>query len=305
MITLLSTWTFGLALGLVALGVFVSYKLFSFPDITTDGSFTLGAVVTAVLLAAGADPAAATLGGMAAGALAGTVTGILHAALGVEPLLAGILVTTALASVNLVVLGRSNLPLTGLPTLFDRAAGGLAPLVATASGCDEATADEAARTLFALACVAVACTVLYLFFRTSLGTAMRAGGDTRSMARALGRDTGALTVAGLAIANSLTALAGGLVAQVQRFADVQMGIGMVVWGMASVFLGAALVGPARLGGALVATAAGSVAFRLLVASALRAGLDPDWLKAATAAVVLAALVGPKLLARIRSAASLR
>jgi putative ABC transport system permease protein len=305
MITLLSTWTFGLALAFVALGVYVSYKLFSFPDITTDGSFTLGAVVAAVLLTAGCDPAVATVGGMAAGALAGTTTGVLHAVLGVEPLLSGILVTTALASVNLVVLGRSNVPLTGLTTLFDRAAAVLAPAVATVMGCDSAVADEAGRMLFALGSVAVACAGLYWFFRTSLGTAMRAGGDTRSMARALGRDTGGLTVAGLALANSLTALAGGLVAQYQRFADVQMGIGMVVWGMASVFLGGALVGPARLGGALVAAASGSVAFRLLVATALRAGLHPDWLKAATALVVLAALVGPRLLARVRTAPAVR
>jgi putative ABC transport system permease protein len=242
---------------------------------------------------------------MAAGAIAGTTTGVLHAVLGVEPLLSGILVTTALASVNLVVLGRSNVPLTGLTTLFDRAAAALGPAVATVTGCDSAVADEAARMLFALASVAVASAGLYWFFRTSLGTAMRAGGDTRSMARALGRDTGGLTVAGLALANSLTALAGGLVAQYQRFADVQMGIGMVVWGMASVFLGGALVGPARLGGALVAAAAGSVAFRLLVATALRAGLHPDWLKAATALVVLAALVGPRLLARVRTAPAVR
>jgi putative ABC transport system permease protein len=305
MITLLSTWTFGLALGFVALGVYVSYRLFSFPDITTDGSFTLGAVVTAVLLAADVDPAAATVGGMAAGALAGTATGVLHAILGVEPLLSGILVTTALASVNLVVLGRSNVPLTGMPTLYDRAAARLGPVVAAATGSDAAVADEAARMVLSIGCVAAACGLLYVFFRTSLGTAMRAGGDTRSMARALGRDTGALTVAGLAISNSLTACAGGLVAQYQRFADVQMGIGMVVWGMASVFLGGALAGPTRLGGALVAAAAGSVAFRLLVATALRAGLHPDWLKAATAVVVLAALVGPRLMARVRPAPAVR
>lgn len=295
MITLLSTWTFGLTLGLVALGVYVSYKLFSFPDVTTDGSFTLGAVVTAVLLVAGADPVVATVGGMVAGASAGVVTGLLHAVLGVEPLLAGILVTTGLASVSLVTLGRSNVPLTAMTTLFDRATAALGPLIASASGCDAATANEAGRTAFAFVLVATACGCLFLFFRTQLGTAMRAGGDTRSMARALGRNTGLMTIAGLAIANSLTALAGGLVAQYQRFADVQMGIGMVVWGMASVFLGAALAGPARLGGALVATAAGSVAFRLIVATALRAGLDPDWLKAVTAIVVLAALVGPRLL----------
>jgi putative ABC transport system permease protein len=125
------------------------------------------------------------------------------------------------------------------------------------------------------------------------------------MAQALGRDTGTLTVAGLAIANSLTALSGAVVAQVQGFADVQMGIGMVVWGMASVFLGAALVGQVRLGGALVATVAGSVTFRLLVASALRAGLPTDWLKAATAVVVLAALVAPRLLTRRPQASAAR
>ena len=296
MITLLSTWTFGLALALVALGVFVSYRLFSFPDITTDGSFTLGAVVAAVLLTAGVDPLLATLGGMAAGGLAGCTTALLHAYLGIERLLAGILVTTALASVNLVVLGRSNVPLSGVSTLLSRAESVLG-LPLERAGISAAVAGEAARLVVVLAIVALAITCLWIFFRTQLGTAMRAGGDTATMARALGRDTGGMTVAGLAIANALTALSGGLVAQYQGFADVQMGIGMVVWGMASVFLGAALVGPVRLGGALVATAAGSVTFRLLVAAALRAGLDPDWLKAATAAVVLAALVAPRFLSR--------
>ena len=301
MITLLSTWTFGLALGFVALGVFVSYRLFSFPDITTDGSFTLGAVVAAVLLVAGVDPALASVAGMAAGACAGMTTALIHAFLGVERLLAGILVTTALASVNLVVLGRSNVPLSGTTTLFDRAEAAAGPAIARLTGGDTAVAGEAARMLLVLGLVTAASAAIYWFFRTQLGTAMRAGGDTPTMARALGRDTGLLTVAGLAIANALTALAGALIAQYQGFADVQMGLGMIVWGMASVFLGAALVGAVRLGGALVATVAGSVSFRLLVAAALRAGLDPDWLKAATALVVLAALVAPRLLARRRHA----
>jgi putative ABC transport system permease protein len=300
-ITLLSTWTFGLALGFVALGVFVSYRLFSFPDVTTDGSFTLGAVVAAVLLVAGVDPALATLAGMASGALAGATTALVHAFLGVERLLAGILVTTALVSVNLVALGRSNVPLSGTTTLFDRAEATAGPAIGRLTGGDAAVAGEAARTLLVALLVAVAIAAIHLFFRTRIGTAMRAGGDTPTMARALGRDTGLLTVAGLAIANALTALAGALVAQYQGFTDVQMGIGMIVWGMASVFLGAALVGPVGLGGALAATVAGSVSFRLLVAAALRAGLDPDWLKAATAVVVLAALVAPRLLTRRRHA----
>jgi putative ABC transport system permease protein len=125
------------------------------------------------------------------------------------------------------------------------------------------------------------------------------------MARSLGRNTGLLTVAGLAIANALVALSGALVAQYQGFTDVQMGIGMVVWGMASVFLGTALVGQVRLGSALVAAVAGSVTFRLLVASALRAGLDPDWLKAATALVVLVALVAPRLVVASKRAPAVR
>jgi putative ABC transport system permease protein len=304
MITLLSTWTFGVALGFVALGVFVSYRLFSFPDVTTDGSFTLGAVVATVLLVAGVDPALATLAGMAAGAAAGACTGMLHALVGIEPLLSGILMTTALASVNLVLLGRSNVPLTGVPTLFDRAEARLLP-VARLVGFGDGAAAEAARLLFVIVLALAVAAVLYAFFSTRLGTAMRAGGDTPTMARALGRNTGGLTVAGLAIANALTALSGGIVAQYQGFADVQMGIGMVVWGMASVFLGQALVGSVRLGGALVAALAGSVTFRLLVATALRAGLDPDWLKFTTAVVVLAALVAPRLIVRRQQASAAR
>jgi putative ABC transport system permease protein len=296
MSTLLFTWAFGVALGFVAIGVFVSYRLFSFPDITTDGSFTLGAVVAAVLLTSGVDPVVATLGGMLAGAAAGSVTGMLHALLGIEPLLSGILMTTALASVNLVVLGKSNVPLSGVTTLFDRADAVLAPVMRGA-GFDAAAAGDAARLAFLIAVAAAAVTALYVYFRTQIGTAMRAGGDTPTMARALGRNTGLMTVAGLAIANGLIGLSGALVAQYQGFTDVQMGIGMVVWGMASVFLGSALAGPVGLGGALVATLAGSVTFRLLVAAALRAGLDPDWLKAATAVVVLAALVAPRFLSR--------
>ena len=304
MTTLLATWTFGLALGLVALGVFVSYKLFSFPDITTDGSFTLGAVVAAVLLMSGIDPVVATACGALAGALAGACTGLLHAFLRVEPLLAGILMTTTLASVNLVVLGKSNVPLSGVATLFDRAEAVLSPAMRRL-GFTEAAAGEAARTAFVLAVALAIAALLYVFFRTRLGTAMRAGGDTATMARSLGRNTGLLTVAGLAIANALVALSGALVAQYQGFTDVQMGIGMVVWGMASVFLGTALVGQVRLGSALVAAVAGSVTFRLLVASALRAGLDPDWLKAATALVVLVALVAPRLVVASKRAPAVR
>ena len=301
---LLATWIFGTALGLTALGVFVSYRLFSFPDVTTDGSFTLGAAVAAVLIVSGVPPVWATLAAVAAGAAAGATTGMIHALLGVPPLLSGILVTTALASVNLVVMGRSNIPLTQSPTLTAAAERWLGPILER-TGLAPSDAGDAGVLVMMLALVGVVVTGLYLFFRTNLGTAMRAGGDTATMARALGRDTRLLVIAGLAIANGLVAASGAVVAQYQRFADVQMGLGMVVWGMASVFLGAALAGGTRLGGALVATVVGSVSFRLLVAAALRAGLHPDWLKLATAVVVLAALVAPGLAARFRPRSSVR
>ena len=239
-----------------------------------------------------------------AGASAGACTGLLHAVLGIEPLLSGILMMTALASVNLVVLGQSNRPLSGTITLFDRADAALLSTVGQI-GFSGAAASEAARLGFVLLTATVAVVLLYLFLRTKLGTAMRAGGNMPTMARALGRNTGAMTVAGLAIANALTALSGSLVAQYQGFADVQMGIGMIVWGMASVFLGSALVGSVGLGGAIIGTLAGSVTFRLLVATALRAGLDPDWLKFTTAVVVLAALVVPRLLVRGSQSAAAR
>jgi len=159
MITLLSTWNLGVAFGFVALGVFVSYKLFSFPDITTDGSFTLGAVVTTALLVKGVDPALATLAGMAAGAAAGACTGMLHAILGIEPLLSGILMMTALASVNLVVLGRSNVPLSGVTTLLDKAEVALLPM-ANLLGFTDAAAAEAAKLCFMLLAASVAVLLL-------------------------------------------------------------------------------------------------------------------------------------------------
>ena len=174
----------------------------------------------------------------------------------------------------------------------------LGPLLERAGIAPQDAGDAAVLTAV-LGIVAAVVAGLYVFFRTNLGTAMRAGGDTATMARALGRDTRLLVIAGLAIANGLVAASGAIVAQYQRFADVQMGLGMVVWGMASVFLGTALAGGTRLGGALVATVVGSVSFRLLVAAALRAGLHPDWLKFATAVVVLAALVAPGLAVRFR------
>ena len=309
MTLLIGASTIGLILALLALGVYLSFRIFNFPDITADGSITLGAAVTATLLVHRVPPVPATLAGFAAGVLAGTTTGVLHTKFKINGLLSGILVMTALYSINLHVMGKSNVPLLNESTL--------------ASGTEDlarkwlhAEADldvfgwtvglrDAANLLGMFALVCCLGVVLYLFFRTNLGTAMRATGDNPQMIRALGVSVDFMLIFGLALSNGLIALAGSLLAQYQGFADVQMGIGMVVWGLASVIIGEALVGSTRVGLLITGAVMGSVLFRLLVAIALRWGLNPNDLKLITAAFVFVALVAPMLLRMLKSAAPLK
>jgi putative ABC transport system permease protein len=163
----------------------------------------------------------------------------------------------------------------------------------------EITALEASSLMASFLFVALAGCVMYVFFQTNLGTAMRATGDNGDMVRALGVNDENMTILGLAVSNGLIALGGALLAQYQGFADVQMGIGMVVWGLASVIIGEALVGTRQLGLSITGAVMGSVLFRLLVAIALRLGLDPNDLKLVTAVFVFLALIAPGLLKRLR------
>jgi putative tryptophan/tyrosine transport system permease protein len=299
---LLGALTLGLIMSLIALGVYVSFRIFGLPDITVDGSLTFGAAVTAVLIVVhGVNPALAVLAACVAGALAGCATGILQTRFRIDPLLSGILVMTALYSVNLRVMGRSNIPFLGAPTLAtwsgDLAhrwfgAGDLLLFGWSVNG-----QDLVLLGMMALI-VAVAAAKLYWFFRTDLGTAMRAAGDNAQMIRALGANVEAYRVVGLALSNALVALAGSLWAQYQSFADAQMGIGMIVWGLASVIIGQALTGAPSLGYAVVGTVLGSVLFRLLVAIALGFGLNPNDLKLVTALFVFVALILPDLVSRL-------
>jgi len=307
MILLLGALTIGLILSLLALGIYISYRVFDIADITVDGSITLGASICAVLIVREVNPLVATLGGFAGGLAAGTVTGILQAKFRINALLSGILVMTGLYSVNLHVMGKSNVPLlsgTSLMTWAER-------LGQTLFGQPEVnllgwpvSSRDLATLLGALGMTVVAGLGLYWFFRTELGTAMRAAGDNPQMIRALGVHLERYRIMGLALANGLTALSGALLAQYQGFADAQMGIGMVVWGLASVIIGESLTGSRSLGLAIYGTVAGSVLFRVLVAIALRWGLNPNDLKLVTALFVLAALVLPQLLGRWKRSAAL-
>jgi putative ABC transport system permease protein len=300
---LIGALTLGLILALLALGVYVSFRIFNIPDMTAEGTVTLGASVAAVMMVAGHNPVISTAAAALAGTAAGAVTGLLATKCRINALLSGILVMTGLYSVNLHVMGKSNVPLLETTTLATyseklgtRFFGGAANL--NLAGWTISVRDISMLAAILLLVTAV-CVILYFFFRTDLGTAMRATGDNPYMICALGVSVDAATIFGLAISNGLIGMCGALIAQYQGFADVQMGVGMVVLGIASVIIGESLVGASSVGLLIVGTVMGSVLFRLLVAIALRWGLNPNDLKLITAVFVLAALVMPNLARRLK------
>jgi putative ABC transport system permease protein len=298
---LLGALTLGCIFSLVALGVFISFRIFAFPDITADGSSTLGAALAAMLLVKNVNPVLATCAGFAGGFLAGTLTGTLATKFKINGLLAGILVMTSLYSVNLHIMGRSNISVLGsvtLSTYAERAGRALAHASNLNVMGWEVSALEASLLVASFLFIVLAGCVMYLFFQTNLGTAMRATGDNHEMVRALGVNDENMIILGLGVSNGVIALAGAFIAQYQGFADVQMGIGMVVWGLASVIIGEALVGTRQLGLSITGAVMGSVLFRLLVAIALRLGLNPNDLKLVTALFVFFALVAPRLLKQL-------
>ncbi|MGV3508294.1 MAG: ABC transporter permease, partial [Sphingobacteriaceae bacterium] len=194
----------------LVLGIYISMKIFNIPDITTDGSFTLGGVVTATLLLKEMPVSATLVVVMFAGALAGAITGLIHTKFKVNPLLAGILVMTALYSVNLTIMGRSNIPLLSFPTLFNSVSW---------------VNDSNYNTLIILVCFATMLILLFGYIlKTDFGIAMRATGNSETMIRALGVNTDKMKIIGLALANALTATSGYLITQFQGFADINMGI---------------------------------------------------------------------------------
>lgn len=298
---LIGALTIGLILALLGLGVFVTYRIYRIVDLTADGAFGVGAAVAAVLLVRGAPALVATGIGALAGVLAGGLTGVLHTRFRITPLLAGVLTSTALYSVSLFVMGSGNVSLVaadGFTNVAERIAHrlfGLAPSL-TLFGATVSGGSVAALGVMLLLAAATAL-LLALFLNTQVGTAMRAAGNNPQMARALAIDVNAMVVLGLCLANGLAALAGALLAQYEGFANIQMGVGALVTGLANLLLGEALLGRRTLARWLAGAVVGAVAFRLLVAAAIRAGLNPDALKLVTAALVFAVLVAPRLVHR--------
>ncbi|MEY3176114.1 MAG: hypothetical protein RLZZ436_4028 [Planctomycetota bacterium] len=297
MLLLISAINAGLIFAILALGVYISFRVFNFPDITADGSFALGGAATTALLVQGSDPATATAAGFLAGLLAGALTGTLHTRFAIHGLLSGILVMTALYSINLRILGRSNVSLSNAPTLLKSWTARAEAIIGNTDrhnllGWEVGTQDLASLT-FLLLLTGIAVITLLCFLETKVGAAMRSCGDNPQMIRALGVSDKNLLTAGVALANGFAALSGSLLAQYQEFADIQMGIGMVIWGLASVIIGESLVGPCRFGPLLVGAVLGSILFRILIAIALRCGLNPNDLKLITALFVFVALVAPQ------------
>jgi putative ABC transport system permease protein len=278
----------GLCLSSMSLGIFISMKIFNIPDITTDGSYTLGAVVTAILLTAHWHAAAIIPVVMACGAVAGSLTALIHTRLKIDALLAGILVMTGLYSINLIVLGRSNVPLINVSTLFSK----------IHFFSNQSYNDALAALLFI---GTILCIVTFIL-KTDFGIAMRATGDSPSMTRALGVNTNTMKIIGLAIANSLTALSGYLVAQYQNFTDINMGIGIVITGLGSVLIGDALISWWKIRSILwqlVVVLCGSIIFQLVLAVTLSVGVDPNLLKLVTAIFVLLIVSIPRLKLNLR------
>lgn len=275
--------TQGLGYAFLAWGIYISLRVLNFADITVDGSFTLGGAVAATLIVRGVHPVPAVMAAILAAALAGAVTGFIHTRFDINDLLAGILTMTALYSINLHVMGRSNVSLLRERTLITLLKETGLPL----------SEDWLVFGFFLL--LAIVCKLgLDWFLRTDFGMAMRATGDNPLMITAQGVDTRRMKVMGLALANGLVGLAGALIAQYQGFADVGMGIGSLVAGIAAVIIGETLTGRRSLPWIVAGVAIGSAVFRLLIALALQVGLNPIDLKLVTAVFVFIALALPRL-----------
>lgn len=272
----------GLIYAIMSLGVFISFRTLDTPDLSVDGSFPLGASVSAVLCIAG-HPVLGLVIAFAAGLAAGAVTSLLNTKLGIQALLAGILMMLGLYSVNLRVMGnRPNLPLSKTGTIYTLLADW-----------------RFGKLAISLAVLALVIIILVLFLKTKLGFCLRATGDNDNMVRASGVDTDTMKLIGMAISNGLVALAGGMIAQYQKFADISMGTGMVVIGLASVIIGEVIFGTKSLVRRLIAVALGSIVYRLVIALALQLGMPPTDLKLVSAVIVTIALASPILARKIR------
>ncbi|WP_066295044.1 ABC transporter permease [Bacillus sp. FJAT-29937] len=295
----------GAIYALMALGVYLSFRILDFPDLTVDGSFVTGAAVAAVLIVGGTNPFLATLIALICGFAAGCITGLLHTKGKINPLLSGILMMIALYSINLRIMGKSNVPLLSEETVITKLTAfwqGLGldngiQAIFSATG----FVPKTWGILFLMIILAFVVKVLIdLFLKTDFGLAIRATGNNETMIRSFSADTDLLKIVGLGISNGLVALSGALVAQYNGFSDVGMGIGMIIIGLASVIIGEAIFGAKTIVRATFAVIGGAILYRIIVTLALRVEfLETGDMKLITAFIVVCALILPKIIDKQR------
>lgn len=301
----------GIIYAIMALGVYLTFRVLDFPDLTVDGSFVTGAATAATMIVLGYNPILATLVATVAGFIAGCMTGILHTKGKINPLLSGILMMIALYSINLRIMGitsdtgvtRPNIPLLNTDTVFSMFGSFWSNLgidsvfsnVLTAMGLKSIPSTWGILILMLIVTFIIKLIVDW-FLKTEVGLAIRATGDNKRMIRSFSANTDSLIILGLGISNAMVALAGALIAQYTKFADVGLGIGMIVVGLASVIIGEAIFGTKSIVRTTFAVVAGAIVYRLIYALALRVGwLDTGDMKLITAIIVILALVIPQLL----------
>ena len=277
---LLGAVSLGLLWSVMTIGVYITYRILDIADLSVEGSLPLGAAVACSLIVKGLNPYLASSCALLAGCLAGLCTGLLHTKLRIPALLSGILTMIALYSINLRVMGAPNVSILRMNTVFR-------PL--TRAG----MSSSAAIILVGGVCALLTISVLYWFFGTELGSAIRATGNNQRMVRAQGINTDTMKILGLVISNGLVSLSGALIAQSQNFADVQMGTGSIVIGLASLIIGEVLFGGKNFYRRLVALILGAVVYRLIIALVLELGMNPNDLKLFTAITVALALWLPQ------------
>ena len=271
----------GLLWAVMAIGVYITYRILDIADLTAEGCFTLGAAVTCKLVTLGWDPFTSTIVSFLAGLLAGLVTGLLHTKLKIPALLSGILTMTALWSVNLRVMGQSNIPLLKQTTIISLLE-------------DVGLTKNLAAIVAGLVLTVFVIFILWIFFNTELGFSLRATGDNKNMIRAQGVNTDNTLIFGIMLGNGLIAVSSSLVAQFNGFADISMGTGTIVIGLASVIIGEVVFGHRNLLHSLIAVALGSILYRIIIALVLWLGLSSNDLKLISSVLLAIALCFPAI-----------
>lgn len=281
MTLVISVFEQGMIYAIMALGMYITYKILDFPDMTVDGSFPFGASLSAVLISQGMNPYLTLLLSFAAGLMAGTITGLIHVKLKVRDILASIIMMTALYSVNLRIAGKANLPIYNYDNIYNNSL--------TNHLLGGALSPYKNLIIIAIIVVIVKC-VLDWYLKTKSGYLLKAVGDNETLVTSMGIDKGKIKILGLAIANGLVSLSGSMFAQQQRFFDASMGVGTAVIGLASVIIGTALFGQISVFGFSISVILGSILYKGCVAAAIRIGLQSTDLKLVTAVLFLLILV---------------